>query len=235
MKTRLNKLGVPAYITSGLAYYLDGRDALADGKWLPRVGTAVYDSYGGSASPVPHSDDKKGYVCDTANDFFQCFALGDDFPVRKNASYTIEVVSRIITKSNMGNRLYFFGARTPGEDSVFMRDAPSGGEFSADFWNYNTHLSRVPVKPTEGTLDTRTAVCPGDGYFMSYFNGIAGVSSNKATPNYGQESYLGYGWPWGGQDRSAHSVIYAMRIYNRVLSQDEINHNHRLDLINFGE
>ena len=40
---------------------------------------------------------------------------------------------------------------------------------------------------------------------------------------------LGRGWQWGNQNRTLNGIIYSVRIYNRVLSDDEIKQNYEVD------
>ena len=44
---------------------------------------------------------------------------------------------------------------------------------------------------------------------------------------------IGRMWQWGGQNRTLNGIIYSVRVYNRVLSEDEIKQNYEVDKLRF--
>ena len=69
---------------------------------------------------------------------------------------------------------------------------------------------------------------------------IDNVYDNKFTCNSSYSNIisspiqLGRGWQWGNQNRTLNGIIYSVRVYNRVLSDDEIKQNYEVDKKRFG-
>ena len=242
LKDGVKKIDVDDYIQGGLVYQLDGiRNAgLAEdhaansSSWMDLVsGTnAILDTWS-TAHPERWTD--KGYDFD-GNCFFYSnieVPLDHQAAIQVVADYNEGVQTKtwphLFTRhqnsdgfnswtyrngsdySNCGNRLRFGAANFNGKDAADVQ--PWEGRFA----NYLLDYDKVSVSQTETP---------------SWVTGSShnSIGSYKWSVGAGQTSG---NWPSVAAPRGLVGVVHAFRIYDRVLTEDEIRHNMEIDHCRF--
>ena len=82
----------------------------------------------------------------------------------------------------------------------------------------------ITYKKSEGTFGLDNADIYINGEEQSVQEG------SKSSMNYVDTSIqIGRGWQWQNQNRTFNGIIYSVRIYDRVLTEDEIQYNYLVD------
>lgn len=80
-----------------------------------------------------------------------------------------------------------------------------------------------------GTFNTNNVIIYNNAEEESFVS-----SANAATMNFQDATLqIGRGWKFGTQNRTLNGIIYSVRVYDRVLTEEEIKHNYEIDKVRF--
>lgn len=224
MENEASELG-DEYIKDGMQVWYDGINNTGSGHssstttWYDLSGNNNHATiYNIATTPTADSGWHSNYL---ALDGVDDFASKTDILV-DGANGTIEMIAKwnsglyLLRSNASGNRTYITGKVTtkgdPAVPIVFVTN------------NFNNLSSRVLKYYTE----------KGMSYTMNYYNIVAsGEPQIYQTTNNGNYisigSFLNTSW-----DQGSKVQVYAVRVYNRGLSEAEIHHNYILDKARYG-
>ena len=195
------------YITDGLVFWLDGIEKGAyQGSWTDLKGGVVFTNHGAQFG----SD----HVLFSNGAYLQNFSSGAIGSIADGA--TIEVA--FIRDNLNGSQILFMQNFSDGELPVF---GTSG----------NTVVFSTKVRPSPD-IGAELTVCASLNIYTKIVNGTQpgmGITDNWGVrPNYG--TVIGCRQP---SSNNFNGKIYAIRIYNRSLSAEEMIFNQRIDNARF--
>lgn len=206
-RRNFNKSSVNGYVSDGLVFHLDSSDALAN-SWTDRVGGVVFDLYGTELlnGGVYFGEDNGIY------------GHSDDYVNVPYTAGTIEIVA-----AGTGQSKYCIFAQPQSYDIgygisfiVYRNDYISlcQGPRHKRYYSPNNGLHTMSVSMDKMYKDRVEQSESGEDSF-----------SNPATAH---GCYLGCG---GSSDYYRYTgTIYQIRIYNRILTEDEVIKNQSIDI-----
>lgn len=204
MSNYRRNLLVNSYIADGLAFQLCGEDATSS-NWIDRIGKNNFTLY----------NCMLGDKCVTFNgssSYGVC--VGKDYPYNTS---TIEVV---VSSSNMSNTQVFFMGKTKSicigtyrGDYVISNGTYTTVKYKIN--NANSNIRIVSLNTNLGYENTVKSIANGAEYWL-------GGDTNM---------YIGARIPTA---QFFTGNIYQIRIYNRLLTKDEMLHNQHIDINKYG-
>lgn len=210
----------PQYVTDGLIHWLDGIDkGASDGTWVDLIGGHVYTNYGGVTSI------SNGFYFDGVDDRF----YNNTFKVVTTpTTHTIEVVLSGAQVGSTGGYCLFSAYAAGGDANVKRFNVAFAGNLSVVI--LQTTLA-FPTYPYVSASDVKSIVSSPDGKF--YINNVQGTSTRDGYyASNGAANRIGCGY-YNTNRHFYKGNIHAVRIYNRILTDDERGHNYALDLRRF--
>lgn len=215
------------YVKDGLVANFSGKDTYANGVWLDRISGYKFTPVSTNTRPQYKASERL-YSAETYGGMIADFKLSGAEP------YTFEVVTRDI-KNAQSESLSLYYATIVGSDMVEWNNN-DGGVFLAKLHNtYNqditfglADINQYSVKQSElvdNSMDTFTVV-PSVGVYhngvkmgdCSTYEGENGVGLFIHSSGSKVNSYRGLG------------KIHAVRVYNRYLTEEEIQYNYEQDI-----
>lgn len=197
----MRKSSAAGYIQNGLVFHLDGADATSN-QWIDRIGGLVYTLYNCSLS--------NGGVYFGGND--DCYGHSDDQVGVLYDAGTIEVVA-----DGTGQSKYAIFAQPQTNKIAFIVYSTTKVSF-AQLIRHRRYeattqgLHTLSVSIDRMYKDSSECQVNGDDYFSSPL--VSG-------------SYLGNG---GYAAYKYKGTVYQIRIYNRILTAEEVLHNQTIDI-----
>lgn len=235
------------YVGKGITLYLDGINNTRNGHddnttvWEDLSGNNNDGQFINSNGSVRYLSQEQGYEFTDNNDYIESV---NNLGLEGDKDYTLEFVYKSYgyegNQGVSGNGLFWFGtteAVTGKSLSCFLRN--NTNENTRISWmNYGINSQAKTNDSKKHTMSFRKKV----GLFNSnniiflvdnnYNNNI--IDNETYTPNIiDSPIQLGRGWQWGNENRTLNGVIYAVRIYNRVLTDEEIKNNYEIDKLRF--
>lgn len=203
--------GLPdGYVQDGLVFWLDGADCLAD-TWVDKVSGNTLTRHGANVSI---SD---GGVTFTSNAAF----CSTDITLPTYNTSTIELVAILSGGSTQNMLLY-----TSDTNSIC--------------YSYNAGSTKCWIRPA--TFTGRTSITPNTigaqsvSTSFNYINKILNTAKSTSV-NRGAGYCTSVGaWVTNSSyslQRGFRGTIYQIRVYDRILSQDEVFHNQDLDIATY--
>lgn len=172
------------------------------------------------------------YLGQSAQWFSQgCSARQDLSESYKVGNFTIEAVLFIDNEQYPSKDYpFFFGANSNRLKLYCRSTARFGGWFRSSQYFYENRMESNPLHTVAYVINA------ADSIAQSYDSGVLKATINKeilpqeTTSNFyiGRNAYL------GGDNTSFQGRIHAIRWYDRVLSQEELQFNRTIDLERFG-
>jgi type IV pilus assembly protein PilA len=225
-----------SYVTDGLVLYLDGYDAPINisgtNYWTDKSGNNHKARLINFTSDSGYNASTKGYTFDGVDDYMEITPFQQTY-LQPN-SYTVEMVYTLKDNISLNSNAYgLIGVNgsigLPVQQTLGSKTANStAGKIYVQATNgdSNTNYKSVQV---ELNLGEKTAV---EYYSTTSEIGIYINAGNKSSMAYSYTPVLFRNYIWLGQvsaSRYAKMDLYAIRIYNRVLSIEEITANYNLD------
>ena len=240
------------YITDGLMVHYDGIINTRNGS--NGGATAWQDLSGNRNDTIMYNMnsttgyyEKNGYVFKGNSSYME---ISEGFPMNVAEGNTIEVICKPYTNNPFtsqtaiwfGTRQAINGAMTSLAIRNDTYNSPYIGRMNTSYFpitknliEQNKTVSVVVTIPKETYMkqETSSTIVP-----TIYKNGNIPVALNKisATANAVKNEVceIGRAWQWQGENRSFNGKIFAIRAYNRQLSQEEIMSNYKIDAKRFG-
>lgn len=211
------------YVEDGLLFYLDGRDAPVDGKWIDRV-AGVECAING---PIEYLASEKCYSTtgNTVQDA-NVQSISIPTPIEGLGAWTIQVVG--LTYINDRNGCYISQRSNQNGNGLFNMWTGIADVNRLYYYVSGRSGIYVTYPSTLNTVEHLTASRTGNAC-RSFAGGVF-QNSNIAQNTGVGVSFLfrdDPGWNMRGR-------IYVVRIYGRQLSDDEILYNYELDKRIFG-
>ena len=235
------------YVGKGIILYLDGINNTRNGHndnatvWEDLSGNNNDGQFINLNGSVRYLSQEQGYEFTDNNDYIQSV---NNLGLEGDKDYTLEFVYKSYgyegNQGVAGNGLFWFGtteAVTGKSLSCFLRN--NTNENTRISWmNYGINSQATTNDSKKHTMSFRKKA----GLFNqnniiflvdnNYNNNI--IDNETYTPNIVDSPIqLGRGWQFGGQNRTLNGMIYAVRIYNRVLTDEEIKNNYEIDKLRF--
>lgn len=201
------------YVTNGLVFFLDGKDFVAGQPWVDKIGSvsfAMTDAAKDGNGVRFNGTSARGVSTDTT-----------DFP---SQSYTIEMVVKLEK-----------AVSASADSQVVFNSAKSGG-FAL---GYGYQSSKKVFTNQAGTTSKNISYeFPGIGLHRYSVNkNVSVLNGNTLTKietvgNWGVATSPVIGSTYSGSFYFK-GVIYAIRVYNRLLTEDEMKQNQMFDLENY--
>lgn len=227
---------VDDYITNRLVFHLDGKNqGGVSGKWIDSVGQKEFILEG---SPVVGSNGIGFFNESDRGSYFSDIGL-----IWPHSDYTIEVcftpASGFITDTN---RVLFGNRREGGVAAVFSRPSASNQGWAFGVYskndNYGTNDGNASKRAWSGQQIVGLCKLSMNNDLM-LFNGVADISTPTNTKLGVIKESTGAQLTVGGMLREnegtgdatffANATIHEVRIYDRKLSQAEMEHNQQVD------
>jgi prepilin-type N-terminal cleavage/methylation domain-containing protein len=228
------------YSRNKMVMWLDGYDAHQAGVWYDKSGNNYNGTLTNMAGTATSGYDSvnKAYAFAGDNDYIDVV----DLPASIDWSngYTIEFVVKW-NALNTWSRIMDFGSGAPSDNIVIANESTSIANIRFDTYNTTTNTVACPTVDVTGciqldnTIDTGLIanyqfVVNSSGVTTVYKNGdkVSNAINSAVIRNVlRQNVYIGRS-NWG-TDSYFNGSIYSFRIYNRVLTTDELNYNYKLD------
>ena len=214
----------PDYITYGLVFLLDGKMNTVGGhttntkKWVDLSGNgqdAVLDGTYEWYDNALHLEQRGGCVL--------LSALPD-----MNTPFTVEYVYTYYASSGYGRLISFAGDHYSFQSGPQVGRAYFGGTvFSIDTDDFSTFNA---TRSYTGTVDTNKACA----FYRNGVFKVRGTAANDYQPAITANSAIGR---YAATDTSNLNItidVHSLRLYNRVLSDSEIQTNYEKDKIRYG-
>lgn len=211
------------YVLDGLYAHLDARDLQSgDIVWNSRVNSLAFDMSGFDDSAIANNA-----VTFSGNQTVECAQA-----VSAENGFTVEFAIADINLSKSCNRL-FYHASTNKNGIFCVLNATSWGDQYG--WVVDTAGSN---KVSTGVVTTRTkstvvVTVAGDGTKTIYVNGVQKAIGITTAPIDMEKIMLGYHSVY--KNEGFEGALNAFRLYNRVLTSDEIVSNYESDASAFGD
>lgn len=240
------------YITDGLMVHYDGIINTRNGS--DGGATAWQDLSGNRNDTIMYNMnsttgyyEKNGYVFKGNSSYME---ISEGFPMNVAEGNTIEVICKPYTNNPFTSQTaIWFGTRQAINGATTLLairndtyNSPYIGRMNTSYFpitkdsiEQNKIVSVVVTIPKETYMkqETSSTIVP-----TIYKNGNIPVALNKisATANAVKNEVceIGRAWQWQGENRSFNGKIFAIRAYNRQLSQEEIMSNYEIDAKRFG-
>lgn len=197
-----------------------------------------------------YSIDEKGYVFLQNKSYIKST---NNIGISGDANFTIEVVSNLWEDGKNPNYSAnltmiaapaWWGTSSTAVGSILMfgyrRDVSklsfsviNNEDYSDEEYNLIGKTSYISFRKTKtgqiktGDTDVGKMNYNGMDIKNTYTGVTFGFNMNNAAVQVGRS------WQWAGQNRPFYGSIQAIRIYNRVLNDDEIRHNYEIDKVRF--
>lgn len=192
------------YVQSGLIFLLDGLDISSSTLWVDKIGGIQY---------IPQGSVLKGNNCFIFPGSNGSYMLGNSILQGISGNdYTIEIVMSM-TKQGLGYIFYQgqAGLHLVWDGSAFTTQTGTSPKIQSAFDSY---IATYSIFRYGGYKNLQPLTPSGSDYW-----------GNEAT--YSVIGGAANGRCFGGS-------IYAIRVYNRVLTQEEISQNQQSDIERFG-
>lgn len=229
----------PDYITDGLVAWWEGEDEVDEqGHWNSRVGTDYIYQYATSSDAV----NSNFYdLREKVDDFYMSMAshslvTHEDY---HKVGYTIEVVGK--TGGN-GNTLFAFnrsGSPFINVDNNGNFSSLNSGTAPATFKNLakktNTYVINLKALPNDGVRGAKGThsidyALNGSNWYTRTATNVTG--DNRATSGVYCTIMCYYAYTNATPYRTVNK-IHSIRIYNRKLTQEELQHNYQIDKLRY--
>lgn len=224
------------YITNGLILWYDGINNTRNGN---NPNSTIWEDLSGN-----NNDGKlintnntiiykgNGYEFTNNNDYIESI---NKLSLDGDIDFTVEVLCKwygLQNSQQMCGTFWFGNTATIEGASICIT-------FNAQYTNFTImnngirafapkigNINSIAISKAKGDFDTlnnsRIYMNGMDSYVMSYGNKVEmNVLNSKIQ--------VGRAWQWGAQNRTLNGVIYAVRVYNRTLNEDEIKQNYNID------
>lgn len=223
---------VTEYVSDGMVAWFDGYDEMDEkGHWNNRVGDDyIYTYYTSASQPIPHIDNgyvsNKNYCLVTTADYYK-------------QDYTIEVVGKVSSMNNSDGSTggwlltmnetasWGIGVWDPDGQITFLNHA--GYTTETEYTDYYgkiftgaLHISQFVARGSYGTSTNKSSV---NG---SKWIDVIETGSASGGTNGNNHPILSY-YARGGSKYMIDGAIYCIRVYNRLLTNEELAYNHNLD------
>ncbi|MBO7510966.1 MAG: hypothetical protein J6T35_07260, partial [Bacteroidales bacterium] len=205
------------YIQDGLVFFLDGKDFVAGQAWVDKIGNVAF-------TMTDCTKDGDGVRFNGASSHGNRNSTLD-FPCQ---SYTIEMVVKLEKAVNAA-----------ADSVVVFNSGPSGGFALGMSYNDNRHLRTYTNQvATQNANIAYEAPAVGTHRYslnknVSVLNGEKLVSNSYAMANWAVADGATIGSNYSGTNWFFKGVIYAIRVYNRLLTEAEMKENQFFDAINY--
>ena len=211
------------YVKNGLLLYLDGRDAPTGSAWVDRVNDTPCTISG----IVDHLPAEKCYYRDSAYGGY--IALPNELLLNTNL-YTVQVVGNQIVSNNQAFISIHAYQNGKSQFSIWPSLGADPGNATIQYYTYNNGYSygyRVDLGLNR--IHSMSGSRNGGSTCKSFCDGVFDVKeiSQKTADNSRGNTLFAAGF---GSWNNGIAKIYSVRIYDRVLSNDEILDNYKLDV-----
>ena len=219
------------YVKDGLILYYDGINNTRNGN---NSETLVWEDLSGNNNDGkfinPNNTIKykeNGYEFTNNSDYIESI---NNLGLSSDPDVTFEFVYKWYGLSGTTSGIFYTGSLSTVSGKSFS-DYVEIGAFSASNQGIKVGSSSVNIK-------TNITYLKKSGLFnninaLIYQNGVkknAEQYGNSTSMNLDDSSLkIGRTLPWNGQNRTLNGIIYSVRVYNRVLSEDEIKQNYEVD------
>jgi hypothetical protein len=211
------------YVRSGMLLHLDGRDAPVSGAWVDRVngtacaitGTVDYIASERCYHRASEDSNAGGRV-----------TLPTELLLNNNL-YTVQVVGNQIVVSNQAFISIHANQNGSSQFSIWPALNSNTGVATIQYYTYGngySHGYRIDLGTNK--IHSLSGSRDGGSTCKSFCDGTFDtkqITQATATNANGNTLFNGGGWNLGEMK------IYSARIYNRVLSDDEVLYNYELD------
>lgn len=197
-----------------------------------------------------YSSDEKGYVFLHNNSYIKST---NKIGISGDANFTIETVSNMwedgkipnyspytsscaawwgSSSATVGTSCIFGYSRSSSKLSVGFINNTACSDENYDLIGKTSYMSFRKTKVGQikkGNTDIEKINYNGQDIPNTY-TGTATFTTNMVD----SEVTVGRAWQWGGQNRTFYGSIQSVRIYNRVLTDEKIQHNYEIDRKRFG-
>lgn len=236
-------------------YVDEGLVALYDGEYNTRKGQDITSTVWEDLSE--NNNDAIGYNMDTANGYYSeeekgyvfldnssYFKTLNNIGISGDDNYTIEVVMKLYNGTQYSNgspiwfgvgesNYYVGGAVIPGysysSQKCFLNYINNSITSNTTYDAMNKNICMVWSKLRKGQLVT------GDtDYARMYVNGEKIDSTYTGTQTFtadiqDSQAQIGRFWQWNNENRASNSIIKMIRVYDRTLTDEEIQSNYEID------
>lgn len=209
------------YVTDGLVFYLDGiNKGVNDGKWTDLVGGVQWTNYGATSLENGWSFANKAYMLDDGTMGSYSFA-----------NCTVEMC----VDSNTSNNYFLFVGAGAGIVGYFAQSYANKSWFTIKPTSEGgVYRGALSVTPTISGIGKFTISITGQRNGYGYWNGVKKSSDNVAY-SAASTAIIGKRVPTTSSSSAFPftGTIHSIRIYNRILSNDEMLSNQIVDNIRF--
>jgi uncharacterized protein YjdB len=209
------------YVLDGLYAHLDARDLQSgDTVWNSRVNSLAFDMSGFDDSAIANNA-----VTFSGNQTVECTQV-----VSAENGFTVEFAIADINLSKSCNRLFYHASTNKSSVFCVLNAMGWGGQHG---WVVDTAGSNKVSTGVVTTLakSTVAVTVAGDGTKTIYVNGVQKATGITIAPIDMEKIMLGYHSVYNNE--GFEGALNAFRLYNRVLTSDEIVSNYESDVSAF--
>lgn len=219
--TATKQITINTYIQDGLVFNLDGiNKGVNEGKWTDLVGGVQWTNYNAISLDNGWSFANGAYMLDNGTMSSYSFA-----------NCTVEMC---IDSNTSNNNYFIFVGAGAGIVGCFVQSYTSKSWFTIKPKSEGTISGALSVSPTISGTGKFTISITGQTNGYGYWNGVK-KSSNNVAYNAASTAIIGKRVPTAasGSEFPFTGTIHSIRIYNRILSNEEMLSNQIADNIRF--
>lgn len=219
-----------AYVKEGLILHYDGIKNTRNGNnpnattWEDLSGNNNDGKFINLNNTIKYKEN--GYEFTNNSDYIESL---NNLGLSSDPNVTFEFVYKWYGVSGTHNGIFYVGSSSPY----------SGGALTG-LINVNAFdIINKGIKVSQPKINVKNSISylKRSGVFNNINALICENGITKQSESYGENSMnlqdtslkIGRGWQWGNNNRTLNGIIYSVRVYNRVLSDDEIKQNYEVD------
>jgi hypothetical protein len=218
----------PEYVKDGMLLYLDGRDAPVGGAWVDRVSGRACPV---TSSLIAYSAAGRCYMKAAAGTGY--ITLPNEL-LLDNDLFTVQVVAKneeaangafVSFHSHMNGQTQF--CIWPNLSPAVFSPNPGGTAVSGIIYRtYNNGYCEGFPNPESAGINSFSGSRDGDSTCKSAYNGTIvtqSIATRQRTDSRGNYIFTDGGW------MLSKASVYCVRVYDRVLTDEEILYNYEID------
>lgn len=229
------------YITDGLILYYDGKKRTRQNKSVGKK--LIWEDLSGNGNDAVFYNDNKsiiykdnGFEFTNNNDYIESI---NPLNLSKDPDVTFEFVYQWYGKGNNTlNGIFYMGssnASTGRSISGFISDTNNLFYFSIMNFgmkskNKNDYLNEVrsiTFSKNSGKFSTTSNIFLNGSLLTDFTTSGSNIDLENTSIK------IGRGWQWDNANRSFNGIIYAVRVYDRKLTADEVKNNYEIDKVRY--